>query len=200
MGQKSRRAREAERQRRQVWREIVIVSGALLAIVIATAVFVYAQATSAGNGSIAARPPTPSRPIDGIPCQAEQTTYHEHAHLAILDRGKSVPVPAGIGINDADGCFYWLHTHNPDGIIHIEASHKIVPTLGNFFDIWEQPLSRTRVGSVSADAPESMKVFLDQKPYTGNPRDIRLHPHTDITIEIGRPFKVPARYRFPSDY
>ncbi len=36
----------------------------------------------------------------------------------------------------AGGCFYWLHTHTEDGIIHIESPVQRTFTLGHFFAIW----------------------------------------------------------------
>jgi hypothetical protein len=60
-------------------------------------------------------------PIDGIYCDAlEQTAYHIHAHLTIYMNGKQVAIPQGIGIASDQSCFYWLHTHTSDGVIHIE--------------------------------------------------------------------------------
>ena len=45
-------------------------------------------------------------------------------------------------------CIYWLHTHAPDGVIHIESPTQRIYTLGNFFDEWRQPLSANQVGGV----------------------------------------------------
>src|ERR1700730_390726 len=73
--------------------------------------------------------------VDGIKCQtSEQTIFHIHAHLTIFVNGAPRQVPAAIGIpgaqaqNTAQGpyigsgtCFYWLHTHAADGIIHVES-------------------------------------------------------------------------------
>jgi len=47
-----------------------------------------------------------------------------------------------VGIYD---CLYWLHTHVADGIIHIETPGERSFTLGEFFDIWNQPLVRTKL-------------------------------------------------------
>ena len=131
-----------------------------------------------------------SRSVDSIGCDpTENVTYHVHAHLTIMDRGKISYPPAGVGIHPEHLCLYWLHTHLPYGVIHIEAPHRFTPTLGQFFDIWGEPLSRTQVWTFHVGPGESMKVYVDRKPYPGNPRDIPLFNHTAVTIEIGPPFK-----------
>jgi hypothetical protein len=135
-------------------------------------------------------------PIDGIPCAAEMLTYHVHAHLTILDHGKPVPVPAGLGIDAAHTCLYWLHTHDATGVIHVEAPHPTQLTLGQFFDIWGKPLSAKQVGDVKVGSGRQMRVYVDLQPYAGDPRRIQLRAHTTITIEIGAPFSPPQRYSF----
>lgn len=136
-----------------------------------------------------------STPIDGISCDfAEASTYHVHAHLAILVDGKAVAgPPANTGIQFVHLCLYWLHTHDTSGIIHIEAPHRISPTLGNFFDIWGQPLSRQRVAGHSVGAGETLRIYVGPSAYTGNPRTIPLYEHTKVTLEIGPPFVTPPR-------
>ena len=114
--------------------------------------------------------------------------------------GKQKVVPYGVGIADpqlqpglgtpfvaAGSCFSWLHTHAADGIIHIESPVKRTFTLGNFFDIWGQPLSATQVG------PEKGKVtaMYNGQVWTGNPRDIPLGSHTQIQLEVGDPLVAP---------
>jgi hypothetical protein len=88
------------------------------------------------------------QPVDQISCQAsEQTLFHIHAHLAIFVNGQARQVPAAIGVPGAraqptaDGpfiaagkCFYWLHTHAADGIIHIESPVQRTYSLGDLFD------------------------------------------------------------------
>ena len=108
-----------------------------------------------------ARPPRPpGRPSTGVGCDAsEQVVYHIHAHLSVFVNGAARQVPAAIGIPGAQAqntptgpfiasgsCFYWLHTHAADGIIHIESPVQRTYTLGDFFDIWGQPLSTSQVG------------------------------------------------------
>ncbi len=91
-------------------------------------------------------------------------------------------------------CLYWLHTHTPDGIIHIEAPSDRTYTLNDFFLVWGQPLGKTIAATARAGKGDSMKVWVDGNPYAGNPRAIALKPHTDIVIEVGPPFVPPPRY------
>ena len=135
--------------------------------------------------------------VDGIKCApSEQLAYHIHAHVAVFDNGKLYQLPAGIGIPGstvqqtnqgpiaAGGhCIYWLHTHTTDGIIHIESPTKRIYTLGNFFDIWHQPLRHDQVGTLHG----AITAFVNGQPWTKNPRDIPIVPHADIQLDIGQP-------------
>jgi hypothetical protein len=134
-------------------------------------------------------------PIAGIACDAmEGQRLHIHQHLTILDRGKPVPIPPNVGQVPARGCLYWVHTHTPDGIIHIEAPAERAFTLGDFFQIWGQPLSRTRAASAQAPAGKTLRVWVDGRAYTGDPQKIVLARHTDVVIESGPPFPAPPRF------
>ena len=133
-------------------------------------------------------------PIDGIKCeQAEGAVFHIHQHLAIFDRGRAVAVPDDVGRPIVGQCLYWLHTHTTNGIIHVESPSFRTYTLGQFFDIWGEPLSATVVASARTK-PGGMRVYVDGHPYPGNPRKIELAQHTDIAIEVGAPYSVPAAF------
>lgn len=144
--------------------------------------------------------------VDGIQCLgAEQTLFHIHAHLAVFVNGAARQIPYGVGITNpqvqssAQGpfvgggsCFYWLHTHVADGIIHIESPVQRTFTLGDFFDIWGQPLSATQVGS----ARGPVTAIYDGELDLGDPRDIPLEAHAQIQLEVGRPLIAPENIRF----
>ncbi len=142
---------------------------------------------------------SPGSPIDGIRCEAEMVQTHFHAHLALIQNGTAVPLPGGIGILQDQQCLYWLHTHAADGIIHIESPGTATFTVGQFFDIWGQPLSSTQAGPLRADPGAQLHVFVNGIPYTGDPRAIPLTPHELITIESGVAAPPPA-FTFPSGY
>ena len=128
----------------------------------------------------------PGAKVDGLRCQSsEQLLFHIHAHLSIIVNGSPRQVAAGIGIpgsqtqQSAQGpvaqggtCLYWLHTHAPDGIIHVESPVKRVFTLGDFFDEWGQPLGPSTLGPVSGH----VVAIYNGKVYLGNPRAIPLKP------------------------
>jgi hypothetical protein len=133
--------------------------------------------------------------INGISCDAQEgARIHIHQHLVIFDHGKQVDIPQNVGQPAARRCIYWLHTHTPDGIIHIEAPKDRSFTLGDFFKVWGQPISRTRAATAKATAKSPLRVWVDGKPYKGDPSKIKLNAHTDIVIEAGPPFPTPPRF------
>jgi hypothetical protein len=152
-----------------------------------------ASVTTAGAG----------QPVDGIRCdRAEQVAYHIHADLAIFVNGVQRQVPAGIGVGpprqtagsgrdafvDGGSCLYWLHTHAGDGVIHVESPSEQVYTLGQFFDIWGQPLSASQVGPAAGQ----VTTFVNGTVVTGNPATLPLHPHDVIQLDVGTPV-APAQ-------
>lgn len=156
----------------------------------------------AGPQLAPAAAPPPGGEIDGISCQpTEQVLLHIHARLTIFVNGHSRRVPYGVGIASpraeqipggefvvAGRCFSWLHTHAADGIIHIESPVQRTYTLGNFFDLWHQPLSRARVGP----AKGHVTALFDGKVWTASPRAIPLDAHAQIQLEVGRPLVAPV--------
>jgi hypothetical protein len=149
-----------------------------------------------------------SSTIDGIRCQgAEQVLFHIHVHLTVFVNGAPRRIPYGIGIPGAQAspargglyvaagsCFYWLHTHAADGIIHIESPVRRTYTLGDFFDVWGQKLSPTRVGPVSG----AVTALYNGQVFRGNPREVPLTKHAQIQLETGRPLVAPVAITFPA--
>jgi hypothetical protein len=135
--------------------------------------------------------------IDGVSSnQIEQLAYHIHAHLAIYVNGAQKTVPYGIGIEQpwstqADGssefvnsgaAFYYLHTHDDTGVIHIESPTQTLYTLGQFFAEWNQPVSSTQIGSYKG----AVTVFVNGAKYTGDPASIQLKSHDVIQLDLGK--------------
>jgi hypothetical protein len=135
-----------------------------------------------------------SLPIDGIQCnQMEGAVEHIHSRLLLYDRGKAVAIPAQIGISQTAGCLYWVHTHTADGFIHMESPVKRTFTLGQFFDIWAQPLGWTQAGPIKAASGKKLSIWVNGKSWSGkDPRSIQLQDQETIVIQNGPPFAKPA--------
>jgi hypothetical protein len=130
----------------------------------------------------------------GLPYGEETLTVHYHAHLDITVDGKAVAVPPYIGFvvkgNKALGLAP-LHTHQQDGIIHIENSVPATFVLGQFFIEWGVRLSSDCVGGLCAGNGKQLAFFVDGQPYTGDPSAIVLKKHEEIAIEYGDTGKLP---------
>jgi len=138
-------------------------------------------------------------PIDGVACDSlEHSAFHVHAHLAIRISGESRSIPADIGIRD--GCLYWLHTHRDSGIVHVEAPGEQTYTLGQFFDIWRQPLTGDQVLDHVLTGGESVFVFVDGQPFDGDPRPLTLTDQRLIEVQVGPAPLEPLPFEFPADF
>jgi hypothetical protein len=140
--------------------------------------------------------------VDNIPCQAnEGVQLHIHAHLAIFVHGKQVQIPEAIGVTPIppnSGCLYWIHTHDNSGVIHVEAGSITSPnggpyTLGDFFDIWGETLSRNQIGQFKGQ----VTAYVNGSLYEGDLREIPLRSHQRIVLEVGQPVVPPPVYLLP---
>ncbi|HEY7202462.1 MAG TPA: hypothetical protein VIC57_19740 [Candidatus Dormibacteraeota bacterium] len=179
------------------------VGGVVVLTIIVFAVVLFTRSGQTLTGG--AGPTATGQTINGIQCQTqEQVLFHIHAHLAISVNGQARKVPAGIGIpdpvtqNTTEGpfvvsgtCFYWLHSHAEDGVIHVESPVQRTFTLGDYFDIWGQPLSATQVGADKG----TVTAYVNGQRHTGNPRDIPLEAHAVIQLNVGQDVS-PKPYTF----
>jgi hypothetical protein len=127
----------------------------------------------------------------------EQLAFHIHQHLDIFVDGKPVAggVPQGIGIND-DSYITELHTHSPDGIVHVESARKLDFTLGQFFAEWGVFLNGRCVGAYC----NGLKWYVNGVRQTGNPQRLVLKDHQEIAIVVGKaPKKIPSTFAWAAN-
>jgi hypothetical protein len=196
--------RQAAAQRRTARIRWIVVGVIVAAAVLTVASFLYfthgsttaTTATQAAPTATSASTPTDtsaqqmlSPAVDNVQCNSsEQLTYHVHAHLSLSINGKAVPVSQYVGITNA--CFYWLHTHDTSGVIHIEAPQQMTFTLGNFLHLWKQQFSQLQYPA-QLDNTSGWQAYVDGKPYSGDFNAIPLNPHALITLAYHSPGVKP---------
>jgi hypothetical protein len=135
--------------------------------------------------------------INGIQCQSlRQRAYQLNSHLQVYVDGRPKALPGGIGmvqpslsqtqagpVFTSSTCYYWLYTVTQDGVIQVGSPVPRNYTLGEFFKIWGQPLSRNAV----ATATGRVTAIVDGKRWRGDPRAIPLVEHEAIELAVGRP-------------
>jgi len=185
------------------------VAALILVLALAACGRPAAAPTAAGMGTPDTSGAATAPPVNGISCdRAESVLFHIHAHLAIYANGEPQKVPYGVGIGqpwhvaqsaegpfvDRGSCFYWLHTHTEDGIIHIESPVTRTFTLGDFFAIWGQPIGADAV----AGAHGKVFAYVDGAPFEGDPAAIPLMDHEVIQLDVGVDAPPPQTYTFPT--
>lgn len=214
--QEKRRERREERRiqreaqlRSERRRRYLTFGGVAVAVVVALAlgtVFVLSHSAAASgthtqpatSSANAQSTPTSSTSqalsplaLDNIDCNgSEQLTYHVHAHLSLYINGRPVTVPAYVGIDNNNQCFYWLHTHDVTGVIHIEAPQQGTYTLGTFFHLWDQRFSQLGYPQ-QLNQTAGWKVYVNGQPYNGDFDSLALSPHMLITMAYNTPDAQP---------
>jgi hypothetical protein len=163
--------------------------------VIGAATYAAGDSSAGGQGA----------PVQGIACDTTTPVQHIHVHLTLIADGQQRAIPIAIGVGNpfilqnfvvAAGCFYWLHTHDATGIIHIEAPVTTTFNLGELFAIWGQPLSSSNVAGFTG----TVTAFVDSTQYTGDLGAIDFQERQQITLIVGTvPDTIPV-YAFPPDY
>ena len=110
---------------------------------------------------------------------------HYHPQLRIIIHGNEVQVPANIGVDPATGAMSAVHTHQPDGTIHIEGDTVgEVFTLGQLFTEWGVKLTPTQIGGVQAEGGQKVMVTSNGAPVAGDPMNLRLQPDQKIVLQL----------------
>ena len=90
-------------------------------------------------------------------------SLHIHPELTIMVNGEKIPVPTNIGIELA-GCERALHTHDETGTIHVEPNFAQDFTLGDFFYVWNRPLSKDQILDYKTDNDHEIVMTVDGVP------------------------------------
>jgi len=191
--QAAKQQHRLEEQKIEKRTRLITLFSIIGAIVVVAAVIVgviyYNNSQGIAQSEAIVNPSYP--PVDGIYCDTlEQTAYHVHAHVSIYINGKQSLIPQYVGIASDGSCYYWLHTHDTTGVIHMEAPASRSFIFGNFLDEWSAHFSSLGYPP-ELDFTTGWKVWVDGKPYTGNFRNIPLMAHALITMAYDSPGVKP---------
>jgi hypothetical protein len=127
------------------------------------------------------------------------------AHLELFANERVVIVPAGVGIappHERDGayvrggrCSYPARTVEPTGVIQLDPRTHV--TLGQFFRLWGQPLSATRLAGFRARAGTEVRAYVAGRRWRGTLAAIPLARHAQVVLEVNGYVPPHSRYRFP---
>ena len=142
-----------------------------------------------------------ARPIAGLRC-TRRGGARFGVHLELFAARRVVLVPPGIGIAPprksrgayvtAGRCSYPVRTREPTGVVEVARAGP-AKTLGDLFDVWGQPLSRTRMGGFRG----TVTAYVGGRPWRRDPRSIPLHRHAQIVLEVGGHVAPHPSYQFP---
>jgi hypothetical protein len=144
-------------------------------------------------------------PIGGLRCtQARGRRFG--VHLELFVDGLDVVIPPGVGVAlpqhrhgayvTGGRCSYPLRTSDPTGVIEVARGAAVA--LGDFFDVWGQPLSERRALGFSAGARRRLAVFVNGQRWRGPVRAVALRRHASIVVELGRHVTRHPVYLFPA--
>lgn len=138
----------------------------------------------------------------GLPAlSAEGTVLHIHQHLDIYVHGKTVAVPANIGISQTESFISDLHIHDKSGVMHVESPTNKDFNFGQFMDVWGVKFDATHLGSYVADASNKLVLYVNGQPVT-DMRGTKLEAHQEIVLTYGTeaelPDTIPATFTFPT--
>ena len=150
---------------------------------------------------------------------------HDHVHLDVIVDGRHVTIPAGVGqvepVDRGPGpcphrprtvrsatarpdtssppaiALSPLHPHTTSGIVHIESDRPGTFTLGQFFDEWGVRFDSSCIGGYCRGAGKELRVYVDGRRASGDPRQVVLGNRQEIAIVFGG---ASAFGRIPSGY
>jgi hypothetical protein len=132
---------------------------------------------------------------------SEILAFHIHQEVQIFVDGAKVTIPKGIGIDEANQQIAVIHTHETDGVVHVESpkvSH--VYTLGDFFGVWGLKLTKTCIGGLCTSGDKALRVYLNGTQVTGDPALVRLVNHQVFVVTYGTqqqlPNPIPSTFDF----
>jgi hypothetical protein len=147
--------------------------------------------------------PPATGPVTG-PCLAALGP-RDGVHVEVFAANRVVLLPAGIGVRSprtsvtgritGASCYGALVTLDPTGLVLVRPGAGL--TVAALFRAWGQPLNATRLASFHAAGGTRVNVFVDGRPWMGEPGAVPLTRHAEIVLEVGPHVPPHSSYAFP---
>ena len=182
------KAQQARRARLAVMGGLVVVGAAVVGLVTTQDGDDVRGTPLTSGGLLTGAPPWPAQKagladrVDklGFPPVGDES-YHAHALLTVYRDGQELPVPADLGF-DERGAHSSLHTHTPDGVIHMEADDPYPYTVSHVMTTWGVAFSADRLGGETATGDKKVHVYVNGKPTTP---DAELKDGDNVVVAYG---------------
>ena len=184
----------------------ICVVGVVAAVLVILPAALTAPTNVISNLQLSRGQPARGQPVDNLLCSRTPGSAElANTRLTIYVNGQQAGIPVGIGSvappqpgvaalasNGQTTCLYPLNVPEVGNIIHVASSTNHTYTLGEFFDIWGQPLSRSQVADYTSAPGRALAFYVfdadeNMHTYAGNPRAIPLLEHETIVIVYNSP-------------
>jgi MFS family permease len=184
----------------------ICIAGVIIVVLVVLPVALSTSPSAVSTLLLSHGQPANGQPVDGMPCLATPGSAElANVRLTIYINGQEVGIPTGVGSvappqpgvaalasRGHTTCLYPLNVLESDNIIQVNSATERTYTLGEFFDLWGQPLSSTQVANYIVDQqhPLVFDVFDpdgQMQTYAGDPRSLPLVEHETIVIVYNSP-------------
>lgn len=174
--------------------------GAIVLAVVATGGSDEPDASSAPEAAGIHTGPPPWPPVyDDLDARVERLgcpppgdeSYHAHALLSVFVDGKAVTVPQNIGISPRAAGHSSLHTHTPDGVIHMEADDPFPYKLSDVFAVWGVKFGEGQLGGMTAADGKVLEVY-ENGELADDPASVVLDEGDNIVVGFGADGSFPT--------
>lgn len=118
--------------------------------------------------------------------------FHQHALLHVYVDGILQPIPRDLAYQPKRGITSGLHTHEPNGVIHLEAEKPFTATLGDFFLQWGLRLSKTQLGGLTDDGDRQVRAYSNGKPIA-DPAAHVIKKDDNLVVAYGKEGTFPLK-------
>ena len=125
----------------------------------------------------------------GLPPVGKEQVHH-HAIIHIYNNGLLITAPPNIGWLPQAKVYSSIHTHTPDGIIHMESVKPHDFKLGDFFYIWGVAFGKETLGPFHNSGDKQLNVYVNGKRVADPPNYV-IHDGDNISVGFGTDGSFP---------